>query len=90
MDNAWVQEEGQREAVDSLKKQIALAELSLNRLFAAYRNGSASYLAILNAQQSMSALKRALISAQQQELTFRIALYRALSGPIQQSNIQVQ
>lgn len=90
VDNAWVQEEGQREAVDSLKKQIALAELSLNRLFAAYRNGSASYLAILNAQQSTNALKRALINAQQQELTFRIALYRALSGPIQQSNIQVQ
>lgn len=90
VDNAWVQEDGQREAVESLKKQIALAELSLNRLFAAYRSGGANYLAILNAQQSTSALKRSLINAQQQELTFRIALYRALSGPIQQSKIQAQ
>lgn len=90
VDNAWVQEEGQREAVESLKKQIALAELSLNRLFAAYRNGNSNYVAILNAQQSTSALKRTLINAQQQELTFRIALYRALSGPIKQSNIQAQ
>lgn len=90
VDNAWVQEEGQREAVSSLKKQIELAELSLNRLFAAYRNGSSNYLAILNAQQSASALKRSLINAQQQELTFRIALYRALSGPIKQPNFQAQ
>ena len=60
----------------------ALAEQSLKRLFAGYRNGSVDYLAILDAQQSTSQLRRNLVNAEQQLVGFRIALYRALSGSI--------
>lgn len=82
VDNALIQESKQREAVQSTQKQLELAEVSLDRLFAGYRNGSVNYLSILNAQQSTSQLRRSLINSQQQLVDFRIALYRALSGSI--------
>jgi NodT family efflux transporter outer membrane factor (OMF) lipoprotein len=86
VDNALIQETRQREAVQSFQQQLALAELSLKRLFAGYRNGSVDYLAILDAQQSTSQLRRNLVNAQQQWVGFRIALYRALSGSIPQQS----
>lgn len=85
VDNALLQENRQQEAASSLQRQLELAELSLQRLFAGYRNGSVDYLAILNAQQSTSQLRRNLVNAQQQRVAFRIALYRALSGNIPDS-----
>mgnify|MGYP006141884429 FL=1 len=84
VDNALIQETRQREAVESFQRQLDLAEQSLKRLFAGYRNGSVDYLAILDAQQSTSQLRRNLVSAQQQLVGFRIALYRAISGSIPQ------
>jgi NodT family efflux transporter outer membrane factor (OMF) lipoprotein len=85
VDNALIQETRQRDAMESFKRQLELAELSLNRLFAGYRNGTVDYLAILDAQQSTSQLMRNLVNAQQQLVGFRIALYRALSGSIPQT-----
>jgi NodT family efflux transporter outer membrane factor (OMF) lipoprotein len=82
VDNALVQEAQQQAAVKSTERQLELAELSLARLFAGYRNGSVDYLSILNAQQSTSQLRRNLVNSQQQLVAFRIALYRALSGSI--------
>ncbi|HEX4855212.1 MAG TPA: TolC family protein [Limnobacter sp.] len=82
VDNALLQETQQQAAVESTRRQLELAELSLARLFAGYRNGSVDYLAILNAQQSTSQLRRNLVNSQQQLVSFRIALYRALSGNI--------
>ena len=84
VDNALIQETRQREAVESFQRQLDLAEQSLKRLFAGYRNGSVDYLAILDAQQSTSQLRRNLVNAQQQLVGFRIALYRAISGSIPQ------
>ena len=84
VDNALIQETRQGEAVESFQRQLELAELSLKRLFAGYRNGTVDYLAILDAQQSTSQLRRNLVNAQQQLVGFRIALYRALSGSIPQ------
>lgn len=81
-DNALVQEYRQTETVRSLETQLQLGEISLNRLFAGYRNGSVDYIEILNAQQSTSALRRNLIAARQQMLAFRVALYRAISGAL--------
>ena len=82
VDNALVQEARQREALESLQRQLELAEQSLARLFAGYRNGSIDYLSILDAQQSTSQLRRNLVNTQQQLVSFRIALYRAISGDI--------
>ncbi|WP_334120639.1 TolC family protein [Limnobacter sp.] len=82
VDNALIQETRQRETAQSIRRQLALAEQSLKRLFAGYRNGSVDYLAILDAQQSTSQLRRNLVNAEQQRVGFRIALYRALSGSI--------
>ncbi len=82
VDNALVQETSQRELVDSTNRQLELAELSLQRLFAGYRNGTVDYIAILDAQQSTSQLRRNLLTARQQLLEFRIALYRAISGSL--------
>ncbi len=82
VDNALVQEARQREAQQSLERQLELAEQSLTRLFAGYRNGSVDYLSILDAQQSTSQLRRNLVNTQQQLVSFRIALYRAISGDI--------
>lgn len=90
VDNALVQETRQREAVESFQRQLELAELSLKRLFAGYRNGSVTYIEILNAQQSTSELRRNLVNAQQQLVGFRIALYRALSGNIPQTTAAEQ
>lgn len=85
VDNALVQETRQREATESFMRQLDLAEQSLKRLFAGYRNGTVDYLAILDAQQSTSQLRRNLVNAQQQLVGFRIALYRAISGSIPQA-----
>ncbi|HEX4878499.1 MAG TPA: efflux transporter outer membrane subunit [Limnobacter sp.] len=82
VDNALVQESRQREVLDSTNRQLELAEQSLQRLFAGYRNGTVDYIAILNAQQSTSQLRRNVVSARQQLLDFRIALYRAISGSL--------
>lgn len=90
VDNALIQETRQRETVESFQRQLELAEQSLKRLFAGYRNGSIDYLAILDAQQSTSQLRRNLVNAQQQLVSFRIALYRALSGSIPQPNAAEQ
>lgn len=90
VDNALIQETRQREAVESFQRQLDLAEQSLKRLFAGYRNGSVDYLAILDAQQSTSQLRRNLVSAQQQLVGFRIALYRAISGSIPRSKAAEQ
>lgn len=83
VDTALYQETKQAEVVDSLTKQVEFAEQSLKRLFEGYRNGSVSYLSILNAQQSASSLKRSLVAAQQQLLIYRITLHRAISGGLQ-------
>lgn len=90
VDSALVQETRQREAVESLQRQLELAEQSLKRLFSGYRNGSINYLSILNAQQSTSQLRRNLVNAQQQLVIFRIALYKALSGNIPQTTAAEQ
>ena len=80
--NALTQEHRQAELVRSLEMQLQLAQTSLNRLFAEYRNGSESYIAILNAQQSVSALQRNVIVAKHLLLNFRVALYKAISGDL--------
>lgn len=80
--DAMLQEQSQTQVVESLTKQLTLAEQSLQRLFAGYRNGSVNYLSILNAQQSVSEINRNLLNAKQQLIGFRVALYRAISGPV--------
>lgn len=80
--DAMLQEQSQTQVVESLAKQLLLAEQSLQRLFAGYRNGSVNYLSILNAQQSLSEINRNLLNAKQQLIGFRVALYRAISGPV--------
>ncbi|MDX1973017.1 MAG: efflux transporter outer membrane subunit [Candidatus Sumerlaeia bacterium] len=79
VETALVQEEEQRAIITSIEEQLRLATQVEERVQAEFIRGALEYLRVLDAQQSRQNLERELLSARQQILQFRIALYRALS-----------
>ncbi|MDD3762393.1 MAG: efflux transporter outer membrane subunit [Nevskiales bacterium] len=80
--DALLQDRQQDERVTSLTEQLRLSDASVERLVTQLRNGQVEYPSLLEAQVSNSALRRDLLTARQQQAEFRIALYRALAGPL--------
>jgi multidrug efflux system outer membrane protein len=58
---------------DAQQSRLALADMR-------YRNGADSYLNVLTAQTDLYASRQALVTAQLEQLTNRVDLYRALGG----------
>ncbi|WP_159437909.1 efflux transporter outer membrane subunit [Vreelandella massiliensis] len=89
VEDALVQEQQERQRIESLEQQIALSETTIQQLRLRYFNGSANYIDVLNALQEGQDLRRTLITAHQQLLGFRVALYRALAGSIETSPMEI-
>jgi len=83
VEDALVRERQQRQRMDSLEQQIGMAEASYRQLRTRYLNGAVSYIEVLNALQDQQDLQRTRLTARQQLLTARVALYRALAGSIE-------
>ncbi len=80
LEDALVQEEKQREKIESIQKQLELAQQSYEQLRLEYFNGMADYLDVLTALDEEQRLQRDLLSARMTLLEYRIALYRSLAG----------
>ncbi|MEQ6884737.1 efflux transporter outer membrane subunit [Salicola sp. Rm-C-2C1-2] len=80
VEDALVQERNQRQAIERIKRQLALADATYEQLRQQYFNGQVGYIDVLNALTDRQDLERSLISARRQLLEYRIALYRALAG----------
>lgn len=80
VEDAIIQERQQQAFLESLSRQIVLAEQVFDQTFARYQSGDQSYLQVLTAQDSLHQLRRNELAAQLGLLQFRIALYRALGG----------
>ncbi len=80
--DALLQDQQLQIRVASLEQQLALSDQVVDRLERQLRNGSDSYLALLDAQITNSALRREVISTRQLWAEQRIGLYRALAGPL--------
>lgn len=82
VEDALVRETQQRQGVASLERQVATAQQSYRQLRVQYFNGAADYLDVLTALNETQSLQRQAVSARLELLNYRIALYRALAGPV--------
>ncbi|MBS3805526.1 MAG: efflux transporter outer membrane subunit [Oleiphilaceae bacterium] len=82
VEDALAREQQQLRRLQSLEKQIRLADTTYRQLRTQYLNGAISYLEVLTALQDKQDLQRTRLTTRQQLLTARVALYRALAGRI--------
>jgi outer membrane protein TolC len=82
VEDALVLEASQIRRLDSLEEQVRLAGASLEQLRREYINGISDYLDVLTALTDEQRLRRDLLSSRLALFEFRIALYRALAGPL--------
>lgn len=80
VEDALVQEDQQRQLIESLDAQRRLARGTLERLRERYVQGASDYLDVLDALASLQGLERDLLTARRELIDFRIALHRALAG----------
>lgn len=80
VEDALIREQQQSRRLEQLEQQIRLADATYRQLRAQYLNGTVSYIEVLNALQDRQNLRRTRLTARQQMLSYRVALYRALAG----------
>ena len=80
VEDALVQEKKQREKIESIQKQLEMAQQSYEQLRLEYFNGMSDYLDVLTALDEKQRLQRDLLSGRMTLLEYRITLYRALAG----------
>lgn len=82
VENALKQEKEQRKLLESLAIQLDLATKTVENVRNRYKQGAENYQRVLTARLSQQTLQRNILTARQQLISFRIALYRALGGEI--------
>ena len=82
VENALYQENRQRETVIRLDKQRQILQETVNETEARYLQGIDNYLPVLNALQELREIERTLINQRLNLVRFRIALHRAVGGPL--------
>lgn len=82
VEDALARERQQRRRVERLRRQIELAQQSLERLRGRYIGGNTDFLDVLDALTRVQDLERELIDARRQRLAARVALARALAGGV--------
>ena len=80
--DALLQDQQLQIRVASLERQLQLSDQVVDRLERQLRNGSDSYLSLLDAQITNSSLRRDVIATRQLLAEQRIALFRSLAGPL--------
>lgn len=82
VEDALSREQKQRERIESIDKQVELARQAFDQLRVQYLNGAINYLDVLTALTEVQQLQRDQLAARLDLLSFRISLYRALSGSV--------
>lgn len=82
VEDALARERQLQERLASLERQIELSDASYQQLRRRYLNGAVSYTDVLGALRDQQDLQRTRLTARRQLLNYRVALYRALAGPI--------
>jgi len=82
VEDALIREQKQRERIESIDKQVKLARQAFDQLRVQYLNGAINYLDVLTALTEVQQLQRDQLAAKLDLLSFRISLYRALSGSV--------
>jgi NodT family efflux transporter outer membrane factor (OMF) lipoprotein len=80
VEDALAQERRQQELLESLVRQLELANQVTGRVRDRYLSGGEDFLRILTADLTQQNLERNVLTARRQLIEFRIGLYRALSG----------
>lgn len=80
VEDALIREKKQRERLEILERRLELSRKTNQQLRIEFLNGLSDYLDVLLSLDQEQALQRELISARQDLLESRIALYRALAG----------
>lgn len=82
VENALVQEQRQREFLTKLSAQVDILQRAFTAAEQRYTQGVDDYQPVITALRTLRATQRQVITAQQDLLTQRINLFRALGGPI--------
>lgn len=80
VEDALEAEKTQTQYLNQLNERVALAQVIFERQKAKYEYGVETYLNVLNAQASLQELEQTKLSKQQNLISERIALHRALAG----------
>lgn len=80
VEDALIREKKQRESLETIKRQIALAQKAYEQLRVQYINGSNNFLDVLTALAEIQQLRRSLLTERLNLVEYRISLYRALAG----------
>ena len=83
VEDALIQEIKQAERIQVIEEQVDLASTAYEQLQIEYLNGMTDYLDVLTALDEVQQLRRDLLSARLSLVEYRIALCRALAGPIE-------
>jgi outer membrane protein TolC len=78
--DALSREYHQQKQIESIRKQLSLAQRTSERLRREYLNGDISYIDVLDALTRQQQLQRDLLQARFELIDNRIDLYRALAG----------
>ena len=84
VEDALIQESEQTKFIYSLELQLELANKTLANLRDRYKQGLEDYQRVLTALLSQQGLEQNLLNARQQLISYRIDLYRALGGNMQE------
>ena len=80
VEDALAREQRQFEYLDSLEKQLDLAEQATLRIRDRYTKGAEEYQRVLASILSQQSLQRSVLTARRELYEYRIALYRSLGG----------
>ena len=80
VEEALIREQRQTEYLESLEKQLQLAETATESIRDRYTKGAEDYQRVLTSILSQQNLQRSVLTARRQLYEYRIALYRALGG----------
>ena len=80
VETALVQEQQYRQLLESLQRQLVLADRTVERLRDSYSKGAVDYLRVLDALLTQQGLQRAELQTRRNLLWERIRLCRALAG----------
>ncbi len=82
VEDALVRERKERERLRNIGRQLELQEAAFEQLQQSFFDGVGTYLDVLTSQTEAQQLEREQIESQRRLIEFRIALHRALAGPI--------
>ena len=80
VEDALAREDGQRNRIESLDKQLELSSQVVERIRVRYANGAVDYLRVLAVLLNQQQLQRTRLTAERELVQQRIALCRALAG----------